>query len=160
MRDKEVDKFLAEHLFFPSKVLITTRHMWPHEAHVITLTGLNQGQTRQMLEDIGRSQGVNQSFSGQDIHLIHSATAGNPYAVRLIIGQLSKKIPLKNTLESLQDFSGYSEGHIGEKLDIPDAPVLKKVISDVGDVVENLEEVLDHFRGTPYEKYTHSLCNQ
>ncbi|MCB0626494.1 MAG: hypothetical protein KDC43_21895, partial [Saprospiraceae bacterium] len=34
MRDKEVDKFLAEHLFFPSKVLITTRHMWPHEAHV------------------------------------------------------------------------------------------------------------------------------
>lgn len=114
MRDKEVDKFLAEHLFFPSKVLITTRHMWPHEAHVITLTGLNQGQTRQMLEDIGRSQGVNQSFSGQDIHLIHSATAGNPYAVRLIIGQLSKKIPLKNTLESLQDFSGYSEGHIGE----------------------------------------------
>ena len=52
------------------------------------------------------------------------------------------------------------EGHIGEKLDLPDAPVLKKVISDVGEVVENLEEVLDHFRGTPYEKYTYSLCNQ
>lgn len=51
------------------------------------------------------------------------------------------------------------ERHIGEKLDLPDAPVLKKVISNVGDVVENLEEVMDYFEDTPFEQYTRSLCN-
>lgn len=52
------------------------------------------------------------------------------------------------------------ERYIGEKLSLPETPVLKKVISDVGDVLENLEEVLDYFKGTPFEKYTRSLCNQ
>lgn len=52
------------------------------------------------------------------------------------------------------------ERHIGEKLDLPDAPVLKKVISNVWDIIENREEVLHYFEGTPFEKYTHLLCNQ
>ncbi len=52
------------------------------------------------------------------------------------------------------------ENHIGEKLNVPIAPALKKVISSVGEAVENREEVLRYFKTTPFEKYTRSLCKK
>ncbi|MCO6489292.1 MAG: sulfotransferase [Phaeodactylibacter sp.] len=88
-------------------------------------------------------------------------------STRVFEGWLSGASCLTLYYESLFEDGRFSpevlskiEGHIGEKLSLPDAPVLKKVISNVGGVVKNREEVLQYFKDTPYEKYTRSLCNK
>jgi tetratricopeptide (TPR) repeat protein len=99
--DKEVDRFLAEHVFYPSKVLITTRYIWPQASSVIALGGLTHQQTRQMMEEIGKSQGAKEKITESDIRTIYKTTGGLPLAISLIIGQLSQGIPLKLIISNL-----------------------------------------------------------
>lgn len=88
--DKEVDRFLADQVFYPSKVLITTRYIWPQASSVIALGGLTEQQTRQMMEEIGRNQGIEGRISAEDIRTIYDVTGGLPLAINLIIGQLAR----------------------------------------------------------------------
>ncbi|MBD2604794.1 caspase family protein [Scytonema hofmannii FACHB-248] len=99
--DKEVDRFLAENNFYPSKVLITTRHILPRDYSVINLEGFKFSQTHQMLKEIGKNQGLKQFFSENDVQNIHDITSGLPLAIQWIIGQLSQKIPLEYVLRNL-----------------------------------------------------------
>lgn len=100
--DKQVDKFLAEHVFYPSKVLITTRHIWPQASSVIALEGLTKSQTKKMLKQIGERQGVKSNFTDNEIEKIYNITRGLPLALNLIIGLLYKDIPLESALKNLR----------------------------------------------------------
>jgi LuxR family glucitol operon transcriptional activator len=99
--DKEVDKFLQDHIFYPSKVLITTRHLWPQGSSVIALKGLTRLQAKQMLVESTKSQGVKHEFTDDEIDTINGITEGLPLALSLIIGQLSQQIPLKDIIQNL-----------------------------------------------------------
>lgn len=99
--DKQVDKFLHEHIFHPSKVLITTRHLWPQGSSVIYLEGLTRPQTKRMLVEFTKSQEVKHEFTDDEIDTINNITGGLPLALSLIIGQLSQQIPLKHIIQNL-----------------------------------------------------------
>lgn len=101
--DPEVDIFLARNDFYPSKILITTRVIYPQNSTTIELRGLKPKQTEQMLKEVGKAQGITNKIIQKDaIDRIHNITSGLPIALKLIIGQLSQNIPLKFVLESLK----------------------------------------------------------
>jgi len=99
--DKQVDKFLADGIFFPSKILITTRHIWPQASSIIALDGMTLPQTTKMLKEIGRNLGVTHQFTNSEIATIYETTGGVPLALKLIIGQLAQNIPLQHVITNL-----------------------------------------------------------
>ncbi|KST64485.1 NB-ARC domain-containing protein [Mastigocoleus testarum] len=99
--DKQVDKFLANNNFYPSKILITTRHILPRDYSVINLEGFTFSQTYQMLKEVGKNKGVKQYLAEDDLKNIHNITSGLPLALQWIIGQLSQRIPLELVLRNL-----------------------------------------------------------
>ncbi|AFY40633.1 NB-ARC domain protein [[Leptolyngbya] sp. PCC 7376] len=101
--DSDVDTFLARNDFYPSKILITTRVIYPQNSTTIELRGLKPEQSERMLREVGKAQGVaNEIIQKDTIDKIHNITSGLPIALKLIIGQLSQNIPLKLVLESLK----------------------------------------------------------
>lgn len=104
--DRDIDRFIAEYIFPPSKVLITTRYIWPPEtSSVIPLGGLSLIQTRRMLEETTESQGLEYSFQDDEIQTIHDITTGLPLAIKLIVGQFSRGIPLSSVVNNLAQLS-------------------------------------------------------
>ncbi|MEM9092955.1 MAG: NB-ARC domain-containing protein, partial [Cyanobacteria bacterium P01_F01_bin.53] len=99
--DRAIDEFLAHNDFWPSKVLITTRVIFPEDAYTTELKGLTFEQTKQMLEEVGESKGITVPLSEKEIRGVHDITSGLPLAVELIIGQLAQGISLRNVLDAL-----------------------------------------------------------
>jgi tetratricopeptide (TPR) repeat protein len=101
--DKKVDNFIAENIFYPSKVLITTRYFWPRDSHVTTLEGFDLSQTSQMLNVVGKNRGIEHDFTNKEVQIVQDATDGLPFAISLMIGQLAQGIPLKRVTRSLTE---------------------------------------------------------
>jgi len=100
--DEQVDRFLAEKVFYPSKILITTRQLYPQASCLITLEGMTRQQTRRMLDKLGKRQGVKHTFTSDDVQAIYDSTGGLPLAIGVIIGLLSEKITLENIINALR----------------------------------------------------------
>lgn len=89
--DGRVDRYLTEHDFYPSKVLITTRYLWPRANSKIILDGLTLSQTKQMIEEIGESQGIKICLTEDENKTIHRFTGGLPLILTLIINHFCQK---------------------------------------------------------------------
>ncbi|MDJ0616864.1 MAG: caspase family protein [Calothrix sp. MO_192.B10] len=134
--DKEVDRFLAENNFYPSKVLITTRHILPRDYSVINLEGFTFLQTDRMLKEIGENQGIQEILSGKDIQNIYEITSGLPLALQLIIGQLSQGIPLKFVLRKLTHRDRQqNNGIIGNESQVNN--MLESIFGNSWDLLQN-----------------------
>jgi thymidylate kinase len=99
--DRAIDEFLAQNDFWPSKVLITTRVIFPEDAYTTELKGLTLQQTKEMLQEVGKSKGISISLTEEEIEELQYITDGLPLAVELIIGQLAQGIALNYVLGTL-----------------------------------------------------------
>ncbi len=113
--DEKVDRFIAEKVFYPSKVLITTRQLYPQASCLVTLEGMTRQQTRRMLDRLGKRQGIKHTFTSDDIQAIYDSTGGLPLAIGVIIGLLLEDVTLANIINALRSGSGQiSNDLVGE----------------------------------------------
>ncbi len=93
-----VHQYLDETVVMPNKVLITSRHRAFKGDYPVEVSGMELGEAEQLLKTEARRVACEPQMTAEAMRRIHEYTGGVPYAMKLVVGQIARKIPLTQIL--------------------------------------------------------------
>lgn len=94
-----VHEYLDRVAVLPNKVLITSRHRAFKGDYPLEVSGMEPQEAAQLLAAEARRVGCEPKITGDVVERIRSYTAGVPYAMKLVVGQIARNLPLAQILD-------------------------------------------------------------
>jgi tetratricopeptide (TPR) repeat protein len=94
-----VHEYLDSTVVLPNKVLITSRHRDFKGDYPLEVSGMELEEATKLLGAESRRVGCEPKMTPETIRRIHDYTGGTPYAMKLVVGQLARNIPLAQILD-------------------------------------------------------------
>jgi len=103
---RAVQAYLDETVVLPSKVLITSRHQRFKGDYPIEVTGMSTEEAEYLIRHEAARLGCSNRITPNVIKKICAATSTVPYAIKLIVAQLSRNLPVDQILDLSLDQEG------------------------------------------------------
>lgn len=87
----ELHRFLDQHTTSPNKVLLTTRERAFKADYPIEVKGMEKREAKVMLTSFAHELGVTVLFDDKAFDSIYEFTAGHPYIMKVLIGEMAKE---------------------------------------------------------------------
>ena len=87
----ELYSWIHTHVRLPNKVLITTRTRDFRGDFPIEVSGMDEGQSRQLIEATARRLGINELITGSYIEELLDQADGHPYIIKILLGEVAKE---------------------------------------------------------------------
>jgi tetratricopeptide (TPR) repeat protein len=94
-----VHEYLDGAVVLPNKVLITSRHRAFKGDYPLEVSGMEVEEAAQLLAAEARRAGCEPRINREVVERVHAYTGGIPYAMKLVVGQIARNIPLAQVLD-------------------------------------------------------------
>jgi tetratricopeptide (TPR) repeat protein len=94
-----VHEYLDATVVLPNKVLITSRHRAFKGDYPLEVSGMELEEAAQLLAAESRRVGCEPKMTTDVVRRVHDYAGGVPYAMKLVVGQIARNIPLNQVLD-------------------------------------------------------------